>query len=227
MANLSDLTRKDQVLAKLREALDAPLLNPGGWVDGPDLANEEVGGSEGLRRLRELKSDGYLIQERAHPDPSRAIHQYRLVRQTDMGGGITDRPHPQEVPNGGVPRNQPAPVSSAAPQPVAPPRPEASPTDWKRESATIKEYRREFWIREPAKQRVIGTVAEDMDRSRWFWALKIPEYKGLKGTKKDPGLGAHPEKVLGSGIVPKPGGQGLLEAMAACEAAFSKYKEQR
>lgn len=227
MANISDLTRKDQVLAKLREALDAPLLNPGGWVDGPDLANEEVGGSEGLRRLRDLRAEGFLIQERAHPDPSRAIHQYRLVRQQSMGGGITDRPHPQEVPNGGNPGYQSAPVSAPAPQPVAPPQQDASVGEWRRENATTKEYRREFWIREPNKQRVIGTVALDMDGSRWLWAVKMPAYKGLKGTKKDPGLGARPEKVLGHGAVEKPGGQGLLEAMSACERVFNQMKEQQ
>lgn len=73
MANLSELTRKEQVLAYLEEHRNQ-------WVDGPDLATEVVGGSEGLRRLRELRLSGdYDIRERRHPDPQRDIWQYRLV----------------------------------------------------------------------------------------------------------------------------------------------------
>lgn len=71
MTNLSLLTRKEQVLERLQ-------LAQGGWVDGPLLATEMVGGSEGLRRLRELKEDGYQIERRKHPDPTKAIFQYRL-----------------------------------------------------------------------------------------------------------------------------------------------------
>lgn len=73
MANHSDLTRKEQVLAYLKE-------HPG-WVDGPDISNETVGGSEGLKRLRELRADGHEIKMRQHPDPNRDIWQYRLVTQ--------------------------------------------------------------------------------------------------------------------------------------------------
>lgn len=53
--------------------------NANSWVDGPDLANERVGGSEGLKRLRELRSEGHRIQQRRHPNPDRDIWQYRLV----------------------------------------------------------------------------------------------------------------------------------------------------
>lgn len=81
MANHSSITRKDQVLRRLSEAR-------GEWVDGPELANEKVGGSEGLRRVRELKAEGYPIHERKHPDPERDIYQYRLARQ---GGWICSR----------------------------------------------------------------------------------------------------------------------------------------
>jgi hypothetical protein len=49
------------------------------WVDGPELANAEVGGSEGLKRLRELRADGINILMRPHPDTKRDIHQYMLV----------------------------------------------------------------------------------------------------------------------------------------------------
>ena len=69
MANISNLTRRQQVLAKLMEV--------GDWVDGSKLATESVGGSEGLRRLRELIAEGYPIEKRRHPDLSRDIWQYR------------------------------------------------------------------------------------------------------------------------------------------------------
>lgn len=90
MANYSNLTRAEQVLKRLREA-------DGGWVDGPDLANEAIGGSEGLKRLRELRDGSYDnvahdIRKRKHPDPARDIYQYRLVpRMSDvvLGNGDT------------------------------------------------------------------------------------------------------------------------------------------
>src|ERR1019366_3919227 len=74
--NFSDLSRKEQVLQVLVEV-------GGQWVDGPGLANENVGGSEGLKRLRELRDeDGYGIEARRHPDPERSIWQYRLLDST-------------------------------------------------------------------------------------------------------------------------------------------------
>jgi len=72
LANLSSMTRKAQVLEHLR-------LNLNQWVDGTEMATESVGGSEGLRRLRELVDAGYPIQRRKHPDPTREIHQYKLT----------------------------------------------------------------------------------------------------------------------------------------------------
>jgi hypothetical protein len=80
MANLSDKTRKEQVFDYLsaRENI---------WVDGPELANKEVGGSEGLRRLREARAElteaGFRVEKRMHPDPDRDIWQYRLVRTAE------------------------------------------------------------------------------------------------------------------------------------------------
>lgn len=38
-----------------------------------------MGGSEGLRRLRELIEEGFNIQARQHPDKHRAVWQYRFV----------------------------------------------------------------------------------------------------------------------------------------------------
>jgi hypothetical protein len=72
MTNLSDDTRKQQILTYLTLRKDE-------WVDGPEIANERIGGSEGLRRLRELRADGYIIQQRRHPEPERAVWQYRLT----------------------------------------------------------------------------------------------------------------------------------------------------
>jgi len=72
MANLSDLTRREQVLVYLRHYANQ-------WVPGPELANAAVGGSEGLKRLRELRQEGHDIRMRKHPDPSRDIWEYMLV----------------------------------------------------------------------------------------------------------------------------------------------------
>jgi len=72
MTNLSDLTRREQVLVYLRHYANQ-------WVPGPDLANAAVGGSEGLKRLRELRQEGHDIRMRKHPDPSRDIWEYMLV----------------------------------------------------------------------------------------------------------------------------------------------------
>lgn len=77
MTNLGNRTRKAQVLEFLQ-------ANKNEWVDGPELANERVGGSEGLRRLRELIEDGYPIESRRHPRAERDIWQYRLVVQTSV-----------------------------------------------------------------------------------------------------------------------------------------------
>ena len=58
-------TRKGQVLAALRS---------GSWVPGYELCTNECGGSEGLRRLRELRAEGWLIETRFVED----VAQYRL-----------------------------------------------------------------------------------------------------------------------------------------------------
>ena len=75
--NYSNMTRRQQV----RAMLDS---HKGEWIDGPDLANEKVGGSEGLKRLREIRQVGidtgkYEIEMQSHPDPKRDTHQYRIV----------------------------------------------------------------------------------------------------------------------------------------------------
>lgn len=64
-------TRKALVLAVLQAAA-------GEWVDGAALTRPEVGGSEGLRRLRELRTaHGWPIERRPNP-ASATAWQYRL-----------------------------------------------------------------------------------------------------------------------------------------------------
>ncbi len=58
-------TRKGQVLAALRA---------GGWVPGHELCTHACGGSEGLRRLRELRAEGWKIETRFVND----VAEYRL-----------------------------------------------------------------------------------------------------------------------------------------------------
>ena len=68
--------RKAEVLRALQDAR-------GFWVGGPALANVACGGSEGLRRLRELRELGYAIEKRkAHP--SHKYYSYRLVTLADI-----------------------------------------------------------------------------------------------------------------------------------------------
>lgn len=64
------VTRKEKVL-KVLEA------NSGTWIDGHVLCHPEIGGSEGLRRLRELRADGHIIEMRKKPGA--ATRQYRIV----------------------------------------------------------------------------------------------------------------------------------------------------
>ncbi len=76
MTNLSSKTRKQLVLDLLEAAHGTPRE---GWVNTADINSPTVGGTEGTRRLRELKADGYLIEKRKHPDPDVSQFQYRLA----------------------------------------------------------------------------------------------------------------------------------------------------
>jgi|TARA_R110002167_G_scaffold346874_1_gene557671 hypothetical protein len=62
--------RKAQVLKVLQNA-------EGDWVGGPALCNQAVGGSEGLRRLRELRALGYNIEKIKFPKQN--YFSYRLA----------------------------------------------------------------------------------------------------------------------------------------------------
>ena len=71
MVEMKVTGRKAEVLRALQDAR-------GFWGGGPALANVACGGSEGLRRLRELRELGYLIEKKkAHP--SHNYYSYRLV----------------------------------------------------------------------------------------------------------------------------------------------------
>lgn len=86
-------TRQERVLAALELAwrsgrliyigAGSPELNvktPDGWVDGWALCHPAIGGSEGLRRVRELRALGHEIEMRPHPVHGRTTRQYRLTR---------------------------------------------------------------------------------------------------------------------------------------------------
>ena len=66
------LTRAERVLL---------LLKGGEWVPGWKLCDPAAGGSEGLRRLRELRAAGWLIEMRKRE--GRASREYRLTGRKD------------------------------------------------------------------------------------------------------------------------------------------------
>jgi len=72
--------RKREVLARLMAA-------DGKWVGGPELANRRCGGSEGLRRLRELRVLGYAIEKKQLEG-----HNYFSYRLTS--GDLVPRDNP-------------------------------------------------------------------------------------------------------------------------------------
>jgi len=118
MANYSEHTRKEQVYNFLRVRLNS-------WVDGPELANEVVGGSEGLKRLRELRREladsRFEIEMRGHPDPGKDIFQYRMVER-----------HPPQQAYTPVAPATPAAASRPFPPEASPP-PAAKPERFRNE----------------------------------------------------------------------------------------------
>lgn len=75
LANRS--TRKDRVLKTLEDASPE-------WVDGHVLCHPKIGGSEGLRRVRELRAAGHNIEMRTLAD--RTTRQYRIVTPGTLFG---------------------------------------------------------------------------------------------------------------------------------------------
>lgn len=70
---ISKAQRRAQVLALLT-------ARAGSWVPGPELATAEVGGSEGLRRVRELREirhGGHKIEVRRMTGSD--AYEYRLI----------------------------------------------------------------------------------------------------------------------------------------------------
>jgi hypothetical protein len=65
-------SRRAKVLARL-------LDTPGVWVLGHELAAPEVGGSEGLRRVRELREGGWPIERRPASRGLSTSWEYRLA----------------------------------------------------------------------------------------------------------------------------------------------------
>lgn len=62
------MTRKEAVFNMLRSRR---------WTPGYELTQPNVGGTEGLRRLRELRSEGFEIKSR--PMVGSNAYEYRLV----------------------------------------------------------------------------------------------------------------------------------------------------
>lgn len=65
---MKQLTRKQRVYNALKSRR---------WTPGFELTTPEVGGTEGLRRLRELRADGYEIKSRRMAGST--AFEYRLV----------------------------------------------------------------------------------------------------------------------------------------------------
>lgn len=54
----------------------------GRWVSGVEIATPEIGGSEGLRRVRELRSEGWPIEKRSKRGSE--AYEYRLPIRADF-----------------------------------------------------------------------------------------------------------------------------------------------
>lgn len=200
MANLSELSRKEQVEKVLRDHL-------GMWVDGTALANEDVGGSEGLKRLRELRSDllqagsEYMIQQRKHPGVGRAIYQYRMVKQTTAftengqpawapprQEATVARPNPRPAPPRSDPSAQSAQGSWMDPQQRIPR--DTNTYDWKPAKKARGTLEYIFWI---GKQRIIAAVGPLGD-GRWGWGVLVPANKSRMTPERRAGHGVSPDK---------------------------------
>jgi hypothetical protein len=70
MAAVARKTRKEKVIAALKG---------GRWTPGYELTKPSVGGTEGLRRLREARADGYVFGMRHMADGTG--YEYRLIKK--------------------------------------------------------------------------------------------------------------------------------------------------
>lgn len=71
VSKINSSTRKDKVLSYLKKNRR--------YVPGHELTTAEVGGTEGLRRLRELRADGINIVSRRNPETG--SFEYKLARK--------------------------------------------------------------------------------------------------------------------------------------------------
>jgi len=69
-------TRKEKVLRLLMEARAGESKD--GWVESWRICSPEWGGLSGLRRLRELRAEGYAIESRALNNANNGTFLYRL-----------------------------------------------------------------------------------------------------------------------------------------------------
>lgn len=76
----ADKTQRNILLSSHREAV-LRLLQDGGWHPTSEINHPAIGGSEGTRRLRELRKLGYVIDKRKHEDHD--DWEYRLVPVTE------------------------------------------------------------------------------------------------------------------------------------------------
>jgi len=87
--DIRDFTKEDTARARVLAALVTRL---GKWVPAADLTHPDVGGSEGLRRLRELRAAGCQIeQDLAGEDTT--MRKYKLIRIPD-GDVLTQEKRP-------------------------------------------------------------------------------------------------------------------------------------
>lgn len=69
------------VLLSTRRELVLGLLQDGAWHSTAQIIHPTVGGSEGMRRLRELRALGYPIEKRPHAGHD--DNEYRLMSITE------------------------------------------------------------------------------------------------------------------------------------------------
>jgi len=84
----SDNTTMTNLQGKTRKELVLDLLKSKEWVSTAEICAVNVGGTEGTRRLRELRAAGHVIAQRRKANSSQA--EYSL--QEEVVGRIPERP---------------------------------------------------------------------------------------------------------------------------------------
>mgnify|MGYP003137472652 CR=1 FL=1 len=80
LASVSTLTTKDKKRLKTARERVQDLMRDQQWHANHEITHPDVGGSEGMRRLRELRKtwDGWIIQKKRHGD-GRGTWLYRAT----------------------------------------------------------------------------------------------------------------------------------------------------